>query len=87
MSYAILDLVDNGSFDNTPVHRVPADHYFVLGDNRDNSVDSRGDARNNGVGYVPLANITGRAAIIFMSVDRDRRPETIRFERLGTLLQ
>ncbi len=51
--------------DNTDVYRIPEGHYFMMGDNRDNSRDSR---YLNGVGMVPLENIVGRADIIFFSV-------------------
>lgn len=50
--------------DNTPVFRVPAGHYFMMGDNRDNSNDSRQD-----VGMVPLENIEGKARFLFYSHD------------------
>jgi signal peptidase I len=58
LSYYTLDLVDNSYYDNTPVHTVPADHYFMMGDHRDNSVDSRVLSQ---VGYIPRGNIIGRA--------------------------
>src|ERR1043166_5097407 len=51
-----LDLVDNSFYDNTPVYTVPPDHYFMMGDNRDNSTDSRVLSQ---VGYVPIDNIVG----------------------------
>jgi signal peptidase I len=69
VSYTILDLTDNGFFDNTPVYPVPADHYFMLGDNRDNSADSR---VLNQVGYIPRANVMGRISWIFWSPDPAR---------------
>ena len=63
--YYTLDLVDNSFYDNTQVYTVPPDHYFMMGDNRDNSTDSRVLSQ---VGYVPIDNIVGRAEIIFFSV-------------------
>ncbi len=64
VKYMVLDSEPNGAFDNTSVFKVPADHYFMMGDNRDNSTDSRAQW---GVGYVPFENFVGRAEIIFFS--------------------
>jgi signal peptidase I len=79
--YEILDLTDNGFLDNTQIFTVPPDHYFMLGDNRDNSQDSRVST----VGYVPFENLVGRAEVIFFSIDRDARggKPALRFERMG----
>ncbi len=63
VSYDTLDLTPNGIGDNTREFVVPADHYFMMGDNRDNSSDSRFS-----VGYVPFENLVGRANIIFFSI-------------------
>jgi signal peptidase I len=79
-SYATLDLIDDGFYDNTKVYEVPPDHYFMMGDNRDNSTDSRVESA---VGYVPSENLVGRAQIIFFSIDQESRDKRIRFERLG----
>ncbi len=68
VSFETLDLVDNGFADNTQVYTVPPDNYFMMGDNRDNSTDSRFSQ----VGFVPFENIVGRAQIIFFSVSRGR---------------
>jgi signal peptidase I len=57
VSYMTLDLVENGFYDNTPVYNVPANHYFMMGDNRDNSTDSRVLSR---MGYIPVENIIGK---------------------------
>lgn len=62
--YLVLDSEPNGPFDNTSVYKVPPGHYFMMGDNRDNSTDSRAQW---GVGYVPFENFVGRAEIIFFS--------------------
>jgi signal peptidase I len=58
---------DEGYWDNTAVYEVPPDNYFMMGDNRDNSSDSRLSAQQGGVGYVPFENLVGRAEVIFFS--------------------
>ena len=66
-SYNILNLEDNSIGDNTGVYIVPKDHYFFMGDNRDNSLDSR---FLDQVGYVPYENLIGRAEFLFFSSDK-----------------
>jgi signal peptidase I len=66
--FVVLDAEPNGPFDNVGPYKVPAGHYFMMGDNRDNSTDSRALW---GVGYVPRDNLVGRAEIIFFSAAFD----------------
>ncbi len=63
VKYTTLDLSPQTSGDNTREFTVPEGHYFMMGDNRDNSNDSR-----FGVGFVPLENFVGRANIVFFSI-------------------
>jgi signal peptidase I len=66
-SHYILDLETESLGDNTGIYRVPNDHYFMMGDNRDNSLDSRFIDQ---VGYVPFENFVGRAEFLFFSSDK-----------------
>ncbi len=69
VEHPILELGDNELLDNTPVFHVPPNHYFAMGDNRDNSLDSRAMPNGplHGVGYIPAENLVGRAEILFFS--------------------
>ncbi len=85
-SYLTIDASPNGGLDNTQVYTVPEGHYFAMGDNRDNSQDSR---VLPAVGYIPAENLIGRAEFIFHSLDNDagigeiwRWPSDTRTERV-----
>lgn len=75
-SYVTYDCIDSGYLDNTSVFTVPPGHFFVLGDNRDNSTDSRMST----FGFVPMDNLVGKVTRIFWSLDEDGEPH---MERLG----
>ncbi len=62
-SYIVYNMMDGGRYDNTPTYRVPDGHYFMMGDNRDNSLDSRD------WGYVASQNLVGRGESILVSVN------------------
>jgi signal peptidase I len=86
VEHLILEESDNGGLDNTPVYKVPAKNYFMIGDNRDNSNDSRLD-----VSYVPSEALVGRADIMFLSIDwRGEHwmdfDAGLRFERMFTTI-
>jgi signal peptidase I len=61
----ILEVSDKGPSDNTRVYTVPDSHFFAMGDNRDNSLDSRFP----NVGFLPKENLVGRAEFLFFSID------------------
>lgn len=66
-SYLMLDLIPIGRADNSAVYTVPPAQYFAMGDNRDDSDDSRITMAQGGIGYVPAENLVGRADILFFS--------------------
>jgi signal peptidase I len=91
VTYPVLDLVKNGFADNTEVYKVPEGHYFMMGDNRDNSTDSRFLSE---VGFVPFVNLVGKAQLIFFSIDEDSAfwkfwdwPEEVRWNRIFTVVR
>jgi signal peptidase I len=90
VTYMTLDMAPDGPGDNTKVYDVPPGHYFLMGDNRDNSQDSR--FLDGPVGFVPAENLVGRAEIIFFSVDGApawafwKWPWSVRPERIFEIL-
>ena len=68
-SYTVLDQVQHGAADDFPPTAVPAGHVFLMGDNRDDSLDSRFPPYEGGVGMVPVEQLIGRAAFTFWSTD------------------
>ena len=93
VSYDVLDREPDNELDNTRVFTVPPDHYFAMGDNRDNSADSRLELPR-GVGFVPAENLVGRAEVLFFSTDGSARwwqfwkwPTATRWSRMFTSLR
>jgi signal peptidase I len=86
VQYLTLDIESDGMADNTRVYKVPAEHYFAMGDNRDDSTDSRFLQH---VGFIPAENLVGRADARFYSFSPHTRwyeiwkwPAAIRFGRI-----
>jgi signal peptidase I len=70
-SFVVNDFGPDGDLDNTSEFIVPEGHYFFMGDNRDNSSDSRVPPEEGGVGYVPAENLEGKARIVLLSWDKE----------------
>ena len=68
-SYTVLDQVENPRADEFPTVKVPPGHVFMMGDNRDDSLDSRFSSAEGGIGFVPIENLVGRALVTFWSTD------------------
>jgi signal peptidase I len=77
VSHAIYKLRDDGRLDNTREVTVPPGHLFVMGDNRDNSADSRVPVREGGVGLLPVDNLIGRADAVIGSWDLGMRRQPV----------
>lgn len=84
--HSVLNITDSGRLDNTPEYVVPPEHYFMMGDNRDSSNDSR---VTHLVGFVPKENLIGRAEFLFFStngcgslINPLSWPASIRWDRL-----
>jgi signal peptidase I len=68
-AYTVLDQVDSAEADDFPATKVPAGHLFLMGDNRDDSLDSRFPPSRGGIGMVPVENLVGRGLVTFWSTD------------------
>jgi signal peptidase I len=86
LEHPIIKIGDDGPLDNTAVYEVPQGYYFAMGDNRDNSQDSR---VMSAVGFIPAENFVGRAEFLFFSTDGSaawwevwKWPFAIRYSRL-----
>ena len=90
LNFEVLDIMDNGIVDNTELFIVPEGHFFVMGDNRDNSQDSR---FKQIVGFIPLDNLVGKARFIFFSLENSRFlqlwkwPKAIRGKRIYKIIK
>ncbi len=87
--HIVRELQNNSSADNTIKFTVPNDHFFMMGDNRDNSIDSRALGY---VGFIPFNNLVGKAEMIFFSIDKKKFGINkfwnwnIRFDRIGKII-
>lgn len=87
VEHPIIEISDNAMFDDTPEFVVPENHFFMMGDNRDNSSDSRSSI----VGYVPYEALVGKARFLFFSEDDNvcdfwefwKWPMAVRWRRIG----
>jgi len=91
VAYDTLNLQDNGFLDDTQEYVVPLGDFFMMGDNRDNSTDSR---VLSAVGYVPFENLIGKAQVIFFSIGDGESawhiwtwPWAVRWSRIFTLVR
>lgn len=87
--YKTLDQNPDSAQDNTAIYEVPKGHYFMMGDNRDNSQDSRFLSQ---VGYIPEENLVGKARFIFFSNSAPtwqiwNWPHSIRFNRILKIVE
>jgi signal peptidase I len=89
-THEVLNIKNDYHLDNTKEFIVPKDHIFVMGDNRDDSADSRAES---GFTYVPIENIVGKAEIIIFSIKEGTRfwevwkiPFALRNDRFFTLI-
>jgi len=89
ITFDVLDIFDNGPVDNTKLFVVPEDSFFVMGDNRDNSQDSRFEK----VSFIPINNLVGKARFIFFSLENSRFleiwkwPQAIRGSRIFSTIK
>jgi signal peptidase I len=93
VKHYVLHWPYESELDNAGPFKVPEGHYFMMGDNRDDSIDSRVQSTRYGVGYVPFENLIGCAEVVFFSVATDAPgasswtlPFEVRWARMPTLV-